>query len=95
MQNEQAGHRPGPVHLYVPLPSYGAMFLASSPPFLQRCMRGKTPVAGQWVETSLMQGVVSFHVHAVVPRRNGNRPEVFAGGHGPFRFKDTPGHAEF
>ena len=29
IQNEQAGHRSGPVYLYVPLPSYGAMFLAS------------------------------------------------------------------
>ena len=47
MQNEQAGHRPGPVYLYIPLPSYGAMFLASSAILAALHVREATGT-GQW-----------------------------------------------
>jgi crotonobetainyl-CoA:carnitine CoA-transferase CaiB-like acyl-CoA transferase len=89
MQNEQAGHRSGPVYLYVPLPSYGAMFLASSAIHAALHAREATG-KGQWVETSLMQGMVSF-MSMLWFRAEHPSPEVFAGGHGPFEFKHLPG----
>ena len=88
IQNEQAGHRPGPVYIYLPLPSYGAMFLASSA-ILAALHARETTGTGQWVETSLMQGAISYQ-SMLWFRAEREAPEMFAGGHGPFQFKDTP-----
>lgn len=60
MQAEQPGvAREGPTFLYLPLPSYGACYLATlgiSAALQAREITG----LGQWVETSLMQGVLAF-----------------------------------
>jgi crotonobetainyl-CoA:carnitine CoA-transferase CaiB-like acyl-CoA transferase len=93
IQNEQAGHRPGPVYLYVPLPSYGAMFLASCAIHAALHAREVTGT-GQWVETSLMQGAISF-TSMLWFRAEHESPEVFAGGHGPFAFKHLPATPSF
>ena len=93
IQNEQAGHRPGPVYLYIPLPSFGAMFLASSA-ILAALHAREVTGTGQWVETSLMQGAISYQ-SMLWFRAEREAPEVFAGGHGPFRFKDTPATPSF
>jgi crotonobetainyl-CoA:carnitine CoA-transferase CaiB-like acyl-CoA transferase len=54
---EQTGHRDGPIFLYVPWPSIAAAYLATagiSAALLVREHAGQ----GQWVETSLLQGVL-------------------------------------
>ena len=59
MQNEQPGNRDGPIFLYLPLPSHAAAYLAQcgiTSALHARELTGK----GQWVETSLMQGVLAF-----------------------------------
>ncbi|MEE9284284.1 MAG: CoA transferase [Dehalococcoidia bacterium] len=59
MQNEQPGHRDGPIFLRLPLPSLAAAYLAQcgiASALHAREVTGK----GQWVETSLMQGVLAF-----------------------------------
>ena len=93
IQNEQPGHRPGPVYLYIPLPSYGAMFLASSA-ILAALHAREVTGTGQWVETSLMQGAISYQ-SMLWFRAERESPDVFAGGHGPFRFKYLPGTPSF
>ena len=69
------------------------MFLASSAILAALHAREDTGT-GQWVETSLMQGVVSF-MSMLWFRAERESSEVFAGGHGPFRFKDLPGTPSF
>ena len=49
---------------------------------------------GQWVETSLMQGAISF-TSMLWFRAEHQSPEVFAGGHGPFEFKRLPATPSF
>ena len=48
-----------PVFLYVPLPSYGAMFLAGTG-ILAALHARETTGSGQWVETSLAQGALMW-----------------------------------
>ena len=58
-QFEQAGWREGPIFLFHPFPSLAASYLASTgiaAALFAREMTGK----GQWVETSLYQGVMAF-----------------------------------
>jgi len=59
MQSEQAGHREGPIFLYLPLPSLAAAYLAQCGITAALHAREATG-QGQWVETSLMQGVLAF-----------------------------------
>ena len=67
MQFEQPSYRKGddgsyvhePVFLYVPLPSYGAMFLAGMGILAALHVREVTG-SGQWVETSLAQGALMW-----------------------------------
>ena len=55
LQHEQPGLHDGPIFLYLPLPSLGAALLASAG--INAALRAREIVgAGQWVETSLMQG---------------------------------------
>ena len=59
LQNEQPGLRPGPVFLHLPLPSFGAALIASvgvNAALLTRDRTGR----GQWVETSLAQGALTY-----------------------------------
>ena len=59
MQNEQPGLRPGPVFLHLALPSFGAALVASvgvNAALLARDRTGR----GQWVETSLAQGALTW-----------------------------------
>lgn len=58
-QYEQAGWRDGPIFLFHPFPSFAASYLAAigiAAALYVRELTGK----GQWVETSLYQGVLAF-----------------------------------
>jgi crotonobetainyl-CoA:carnitine CoA-transferase CaiB-like acyl-CoA transferase len=57
IQNEQPGHRPGPIFLHAPLPSHGAALLASVGIHAALHTRNVTG-RGQHVETSMMQGAL-------------------------------------
>ena len=59
MQNEQPGLRDGPIFLHLPLPSFGAALLASVGIHAALLAREQTH-RGQWVETSLAQGVLTW-----------------------------------
>jgi crotonobetainyl-CoA:carnitine CoA-transferase CaiB-like acyl-CoA transferase len=59
MQNEQPGHRPGPIFLHLPLPSFGAALMASVGIHAALLAKERTG-RGQWVETSLAQGVLTW-----------------------------------
>jgi crotonobetainyl-CoA:carnitine CoA-transferase CaiB-like acyl-CoA transferase len=58
-KNEDGSYVHEPVFLYVPLPSYGAMFLAGMGVLAALHAREVTG-AGQWVETSLAQGALMW-----------------------------------
>src|SRR5690606_13873525 len=58
-QYEQPGWREGPIFLYLPLPSLAASYLAQEAVFAALYAREVTG-RGQWVETSLYQGVLAF-----------------------------------
>ncbi len=59
MQFEQPGWREGPIYLYAPLPSYGAAFMALNG--ILAALHARTITGrGQWVETSLHQGVLAM-----------------------------------
>jgi crotonobetainyl-CoA:carnitine CoA-transferase CaiB-like acyl-CoA transferase len=59
MQYEQPGFREGPIFLHAPLPSIAASYLATEGILAALYARELTG-RGQWVETSLYQGVLSF-----------------------------------
>src|SRR3954452_16043895 len=59
MQYEQPGFRDGPIFLHAPLPSIAASYLALEGVLAALYARELTG-RGQWVETSLYQGVLSF-----------------------------------
>ena len=59
MQYEQPGWREGPIFLYAPLPSFAACFMALNGILAALHVR-ETTGTGQWVETSLHQGVLAF-----------------------------------
>ncbi|MEX1006663.1 MAG: CoA transferase [Acidimicrobiia bacterium] len=59
LQNEQPGLRPGPVFLHLPLPSFGAALIASVGINAALFARDRTG-RGQWVETSLAQGALTY-----------------------------------
>ena len=59
MQYEQPGFRDGPIFLHAPLPSIAASYLAVEGVLAALYVREVTG-RGQWVETSLYQGVLSF-----------------------------------
>lgn len=58
-QYEQPGWREGPIFLYVPLPSMATSFLVLNGVLAALHAREQTG-RGQWVETSLLQGVLAF-----------------------------------
>jgi crotonobetainyl-CoA:carnitine CoA-transferase CaiB-like acyl-CoA transferase len=58
-QYEQPGWRDGPIYLYLPLPSLATSFLTLNGVLAALHARNVTGV-GQWVETSLYQGVLAF-----------------------------------
>ncbi|MEE9286118.1 MAG: CoA transferase [Dehalococcoidia bacterium] len=58
-QYEQAGWRDGPIFLYMPMPSMAASYLAATGVAAALYVRELTG-RGQWVETSLYQGVLAF-----------------------------------
>lgn len=58
-QFEQPGWRDGPIFLYLPLPSLGTSFLIMNGVLGALYAREHTG-RGQWVETSLYQGVLAF-----------------------------------
>ena len=59
MQYEQPGFREGPIYLHAPLPSIAASYLAVEGILTALYVREITG-RGQWVETSLYQGVLAF-----------------------------------
>ncbi len=59
MQYEQPGFREGPIFLHAPLPSIAASYLTVEGVLAALYARELTG-RGQWVETSLYQGVLSF-----------------------------------
>ncbi len=59
MQYEQPGFRDGPIFLHAPLPSIAASYLTAEGVLAALYAREVTG-RGQWVETSLYQGVLSF-----------------------------------
>jgi len=59
MQYEQPGFRDGPIFLHAPLPSIAASYLTVEGVLAALYTRELTG-RGQWVETSLYQGVLSF-----------------------------------
>ncbi len=59
MQYEQPGFRDGPIFLHAPLPSIAASYLTVEGVLAALYARELTG-RGQWVETSLYQGVLSF-----------------------------------
>jgi crotonobetainyl-CoA:carnitine CoA-transferase CaiB-like acyl-CoA transferase len=59
MQYEQPGFREGPIFLHAPLPSIAASYLAVQG-ILAALYAREVTGRGQWVETSLYQGVLSF-----------------------------------
>jgi crotonobetainyl-CoA:carnitine CoA-transferase CaiB-like acyl-CoA transferase len=59
MQYEQPGFRDGPIFLHAPLPSIAAGYLTTEGILAALYVREVTG-RGQWVETSLYQGVLSF-----------------------------------
>jgi crotonobetainyl-CoA:carnitine CoA-transferase CaiB-like acyl-CoA transferase len=59
MQYEQPGFRDGPIFLHAPLPSIAASYLTVEGILAALYVRELTG-RGQWVETSLYQGVLSF-----------------------------------
>src|SRR6478672_6825996 len=59
MQYEQPGFREGPIFLHAPLPSIAASYLALEGILAALYVREVTG-RGQWVETSLYQGVLGF-----------------------------------
>jgi crotonobetainyl-CoA:carnitine CoA-transferase CaiB-like acyl-CoA transferase len=59
MQYEQPGFRDGPIFLHAPLPSIAASYLALEGMLAALYVREVTG-RGQWVESSLYQGVLSF-----------------------------------
>src|SRR6476661_3819328 len=59
MQYEQPGFREGPIFLHAPLPSIAASYLVVEGVLAALYVREVTG-RGQWVETSLYQGVLSF-----------------------------------
>ncbi len=59
MQYEQPGFREGPIYLHAPLPSIAASYLTLEGVLAALYVREVTG-RGQWVETSLYQGVLSF-----------------------------------
>ncbi len=59
MQYEQPGFREGPIFLHAPLPSIAASYLMVEGVLAALYVREITG-RGQWVETSLYQGVLSF-----------------------------------
>jgi len=59
MQYEQPGFRAGPIFLHAPLPSIAASYLAVEG-ILAALYAREVTGRGQWVETSLYQGVLSF-----------------------------------
>ena len=59
MQYEQPGFRDGPIFLHAPLPSIAASYLTVEGILAALYVREVTG-RGQWVETSLYQGVLSF-----------------------------------
>jgi crotonobetainyl-CoA:carnitine CoA-transferase CaiB-like acyl-CoA transferase len=58
-QYEQPGFRPGPIFLYAPLPSIAASYLTVEG-ILAALYAREITGRGQWVETSLYQGVLAF-----------------------------------
>ena len=58
-QYEQPGFRPGPIFLHAPLPSIAASYLTVEGTLAALYAREITG-RGQWVETSLYQGVLAF-----------------------------------
>ncbi len=58
-QWEQPGWREGPIYLYAPLPSFGASFMALNG-ILAALHAREVTGRGQWVETSLHQGVLAI-----------------------------------
>lgn len=54
---EQLGNRPGPIFIYYALPSYGAAFAASMAICAALRVRSHTS-QGQWIDTSLYDGVM-------------------------------------
>jgi crotonobetainyl-CoA:carnitine CoA-transferase CaiB-like acyl-CoA transferase len=58
-QYEQPGWRDGPIFLYIPLPSVAASYLALEGIAAALYVR-EASGRGQWVETSLYQGVLAF-----------------------------------
>jgi crotonobetainyl-CoA:carnitine CoA-transferase CaiB-like acyl-CoA transferase len=58
-QYEQPGWREGPMFLYIPMPSMATSFLALNGVLAALHVRERTG-RGQWVETSLYQGVLAF-----------------------------------
>lgn len=59
MQYEQPGFRDGPIFLHAPLPSIAAAYLTAEG-ILTALYAREVTGRGQWVETSLYQGVLSF-----------------------------------
>ena len=59
LQDVQPGHRPGPVFLHLALPSFGAALVASVGIHAALLARDRTG-RGQWVETSLAQGALTW-----------------------------------
>ncbi len=58
-RNPDGSYVDGPVFLYVPLPSYGAMLLAGAG--ISAALHGREMTGeGQWVETSLAQGALMW-----------------------------------
>ena len=91
MQFEQPGWRPGPIFLHLPLPSLGAFFLASCA--INAALHAREVTGrGQWVETSLMQGVLAWTT--MLWNRIEHQPPGFMG---PFEHRDfapTPCYAD-
>ena len=58
-QYEQAGWRDGPIFLFMPMPSLATSYLAATGVATALYVRELTG-RGQWVETSLYQGVLAF-----------------------------------
>ncbi len=58
-QYEQPGWRDGPIFLYLPMPSVATSFLALNG-ILAGLVARESTGRGQWVETSLYQGVLAF-----------------------------------
>ena len=84
LQIEQPGLRPGPVFLHTPMPSMGAAFLASigiRAALFARSVTGR----GQWVETSLAQGVLLWTTQ-IWKRASKPTPNL----HDLWRYRDLP-----